>query len=161
MTKSPVYYFALALLICVMAYGCTKKANYSQADHTVGLTSKMRTWSGTSNGYYKGDTLIPPSTSTEDWAKLFNSTITDTSFAVLKVNGFAVSVPGMTMIYRDTDYVDKYVRFDSTVAGSGTSYLLYFYSVDSVYYEFHRFYGFNAAANQYYQTHLYLHTVHE
>ncbi len=161
MTKSPVDYFVTALFICVIAYGCTKKADYSQTDHTVGLTSKMRTWSGTTNGYYKGDTLIPPATTNEDWAKIFNRIITDSTFAVLKVDGFAVSVPGMTMIYRDTDHVGNYVRYDSTVAGSGTSYLLYFYLVDSVYYEYHSFYGFNAAANQDYQTHLYLHTVHE
>ena len=160
MTKSPVYYFTIILIITVVAYGCTKKANYSPADHTVSLTAKARIWSGTTDGYYKGDTLIPPSTTNEDWAKIFNRVITDSSLAVLKVNGFAIGVPGMTLIYRDTDFTQNAVRFDSTVAGSGTSYLLYFYLVDSVYYEYHSFYGFNSAGNQYYQTHLYLHTIH-
>ena len=161
MTKNPVYHFAIALLVCVTAYGCTKSRVYSQTDHTTGLTSKSRVWSGTTYGYFKGDTLIPPATANEDWAKIFNLTITDSTFSVVKINGFAVSVPGMTMIYRDTDYTQNAVRFDSTVAGSGTSYLLYFYLVDSVYYEYHNFSGYNSAANQYYQTHLYLHTVHE
>ncbi len=161
MAKRPIYYLAIAAMICIMTYACTKKADYSQTDHTVGLTSKMRSWSGSSDGHYKGDTLIPPATANEDWAKIFNRIITDSSFSVQKVNGFAVSIPNMTLIYRDTDYTINAVRYDSTVAGSGTSYLLYFYLVDSAYYEYHSFYGYNSAANQYYQTHLYLHTVHE
>ncbi len=148
----------ISLLATAAIYSCKKGSNdYSVTDHTTGMV-KMRSWSGTASGYVKTDTVLLPDTAHVDWASLFNQSITDTSFSVEKINGFQVSVLAMPFNYVLTDTVNKIVRFDTTLSGSATSILTYYYGRDSMTYEFHHITGYSTHAAQYYQVNEFLHT---
>src|ERR1022692_3341214 len=103
---------------------CSKGGNnYSAADHTVGLVNIIRAWSGTANGYIKGDTMYPGDTTHYAWPKAYSRVITDTTFPVQKVNGFDVSVLAENINYSSTDSVNKIVKFDTIISsGAPVSY---------------------------------------
>src|SRR5580658_325465 len=93
----------IIFLVAACSLGCNKSSNnYSTTDHTVGITN-LRTWSGSANGYYKGDTMITVGTTL--WALHFARNIVDTSFAIAKINGFVVSVLGTALDYQFTDSI--------------------------------------------------------
>jgi hypothetical protein len=138
---------------------CTKNNNnYSSADHTVGLANKTYKWTGTANGYTKGDTLFTGDTTHHEWPKIYSRTIVDTSFMIQKINGFEIAVLGAPINYISTDSTSKIVTFDTTYSGSAMTILKFYYSKDSISYEYHKVTGFNSAANQYYQSNMVLHT---
>jgi len=160
--KRLIYTVSILSGTSLLMYSCSKGGgNYSVADHTTGIANVVRSWSGTANGFVQGDTIIPPATASVPWPKAYSRTITDTSFAVQKINGFAVAVLGYTLNYLTTDStVNHLVEFDTTLSGSSLSFLKYYYISDSMSFEFHWISGYNSAANQYYQTNYYLHTNH-
>ncbi len=133
--------------------------NYTATDHTKGMI-KIKSWTGNAHGYVQGDTIQfpPPDTTHVAWAKAYSHNITDTSFSVLKIDGFDIIVLGTILRYKATDSTLQTVTFDTTVVGSGTDILKYYYAIDSFSYEFHIITGFNAAANKYYMTDLFIHT---
>lgn len=148
----------LSVLACAGIISCNKQNNnYSLADHTAGMITD-RQWSGNIYGYSKGDTLFPGDTAHYEWPKVFSRIITDSSFAVSRVNGFAVSIMGYTLNYRTTDEVAKTRRFDSVITGSLNAVLIYYYEKDSMSFENHVVSGYNSMANQYYQKNVLLHT---
>ena len=147
-----------ALLIAgLLAYSCNK-TSYTNTDHTVGLVNTTRSWSGYSTGFIKGDTLIPPATTVQQGALYFYHTINDSSFNVLKSNGYQISVMGTYMNYHSTDSTTHIVEFDTTFSGSPKSFLKYNYSNNSITMEYHWVGTFNAVTSRYYQTDIYLHT---
>ena len=153
----------LIFIAAMCSLGCNKTSNnYSTTDHTVGIT-KLRSWSGTADGYNKGDTMISTSIGLRDtvWALHFARNIVDTSFSIAKINGFAISVLGTPLDYISTDSITtKTVVFDSNVSGTQTAILTYYYLQDSMTYQFNIVTGFNSSANQYYQVNMFLHTNH-
>lgn len=149
-------------LICIMLLlaACNPHRNdYATTDYTRGLIKSV-TWSGTAGGYAQGDTIAHPSPDTTHvpWAKAFHHLITDTTFAIQRVNGFAVQIGSQMLRFNTVDSAHGYVKFDTTVAGSGHDVLLYFYAKDSFSYEYHIITGQNAATGIYYETDMYLHT---
>jgi len=158
-----VSFISIIFLVAVLSFGCNKSSNnYSTTDHTVGMTS-LRSWSGTANGYYKGDTMMSIGIGLRDtiWALHFARTISDTSFSIAKLNGFVISVLGTPLNYQSTDSITtKTVLFDSNVSGTQTAILTYYYLQDSMTYQFNIITGFNTPANQYYQVNMFLHTNH-
>src|SRR4051812_12071558 len=150
--------FAFICAVILFA-ACSKNGDYTSADHTKGMLTSIN-WSGIASGYYKGDTVQfpPPDTTHIPWAKAFNHTVSDSSFFIKKINGFAVGIGDQVLRYNTTDSTHGYVLFDTTVAGSGHDALYYFYGRDSFSYEYHTITGVNAATGQYYQTNMYLHT---
>ena len=156
--KNLIKYTLFVALILVGITSCVKKKNYSNADHTAGMGGS-RSWSGTANGFYKGDTLLSTTDTTHSpWPKVFSRVLTDTLFPIVKVNGYMISVLGTPLAYRTTDSVAQTVRFDSTLTNSATTILTYYYAKDSMAFEYHRLEDFNTPAGNYYQTHEYLHT---
>jgi hypothetical protein len=150
-----IFYFltcSLIMLIC----SCTKPYT-SGVDHTIGMSSGSRSWAGTSSGYFYGDTVIGGTHT--NWPEYFNKTITDTAFAVQKIDGFTIKIGNTTMAYRSTDSVTtKSVTFDSLISGSLTASMKYYYAHDSMVLNYNGVFGFNSTANQYYQTNTVLHT---
>ena len=146
----------LLLFIILVIFSCGKNTNnYSVTDHTVGMV-KIRAWSGYTYGYARGDTLWD--TVHVAWPEYFYHTITDTSFSVQKINGFAINVDGVVLIFRTVDSVNKIMRFDSTYANSTTSFLIWNFGQDTMHYEFHKIYGHNDSAMKYYETNKILHS---
>ena len=145
-------------LTCAVMISCNKKSNdYSLTDYTTGMIT-LRQWSGNVYGYRKGDTLFPGDTTHYEWPKVFNRALTDSSFSLSRINGFAVNVLGYTLNYRSTDEVAKTRRFDSVITGSLNAVLIYYYEKDSMSFENHVVSGYNSRASQYYQTNIMLHT---
>ena len=137
---------------------CTKNRNYSNIDHTVGMTG-ARSWTGPIYGYYKGDTLLSSTDTTHTpWPKVFSRTIADTLFAVQKLDGYRVSVWGVQLPYRATDSTAQTVRYDTTLPNSSPTILTFYYAKDSMTFEYHMLGEFNSAAGNYYQTHAFMHT---
>jgi hypothetical protein len=156
--NKPIFFVLFAFMCIASFWGCNKDANnYSTADHTAQVIIP-RSWKGTVNGYFKGDTTIPPDTTHYEWAKIYNRVITDTSFVISKVDGFAVSALGITLSYRLTDSANKIMRFDSVATGSLNCVLIYNYVKDSMGLECHTVSGTNPLSGQYYQANFYLHT---
>lgn len=149
---------ALALLVGAIC-ACNKSSNnYSITDLTTGMITE-RLWSGQIYGYAKGDTLYRPTdTVRTEWPKAYNRIITDTSFAIIKINGFAVNIMGTTLGYKSTDATAKVRRYDSVLTGSLDAVLLYYYEKDSLSFVCHRTKEYNSLANEYYQEHILLHT---
>ena len=149
---------ALFLCITLIIPGCNKNTNnYSVTDHTTGMI-KIRSWSGYAFGNSRGDTLW--NTVHVAWPEYFCHTVTDTSFSVLKVNGFSINVEGTELAFRSVDSVNKIVKFDFTYANSATSFLIWDFGQDTMYYEFHKIYGHNDSANKYYETNQVLRSNH-
>jgi len=146
--------------IALLSWGCNKGNNsYTTTDHTVGMIA-VRSWSGTSGGFYKGDTAIGTNPDSV-WALHFARVITDTSFSVQKINGFALSVLGYMLDYQSTDSLTtQTVLFDSDITGTQTAVLTYYYLKDSMTFQLSVVFGYNTPANQYYQTNMFLHTNH-
>jgi hypothetical protein len=149
--------FPILILACSLP-GCIKSSSYSVTNHTVGVVG-TRAWSGTISGYEQTDTVRLPDTAHVSWASPFSRTISDTTFNIEAVNGFLVSVLGTSFNYISTDSTHGIVLFDTTLAGSATSKLTYYYAADSITYEYHHVTGYNAASGLYYQVNAYLHTV--
>jgi hypothetical protein len=162
LVKNLIYPFVILFSITVIIFGCGKgSGNYSVADHTTGIANVTRSWSGSSTGFVQGDTLFAGDTTHYAWPKAFSRTINDTSFSIQKINGFEIAVIGYPLNYLLTDSVTNHmVKFDSTIVGSPTSFLEYFYGKDSMYFEFHQIGAYNSRANQYYQVNISLHTNH-
>lgn len=136
-------------LMAALCFSCNKNSNtYSTTDHTVGMVD-LRHWAGTSQGFALGDSVI--SGTSTPWPKHFYRTISDTSFAVQKINGFSINMLGYVLSYRSTDSVAKTVLYDSTVAGKLSAYLIYYFGHDSITFNVHRVDSFSTAASQYYQ----------
>ncbi len=155
MKKTPL---VLLLFVCALC-ACNKNSNnYSITDFTAGMITE-RLWSGQIYGYAKGDTLYQPTdTVLTEWPKVYNRTLTDTSFTIIKINGFAVNIMGTTLGYKTTDAMAKVRKYDSVVTGSLDAVLLYYYEKDSLSFVCHRTKEYNSLANQYYQEHILLHT---
>ena len=148
---------SVIIMLIIVFSNCTKTSkDYSTTDHTTGMT-KMHSWSGTADGYIPGDTVIAPK-DTVLWALHFAHNYVDTFFAVQKINGFELSLMGAFVQYRSTDLTNQIIKFDSIAAGTVNVTLTYFILRDSMTLVVHNSSGFNAAANQYYQTNLFLHT---
>jgi len=157
-TKKTLAPLLTTAALAVFVFACTKSSNYSNTDHTVGLVNVSRHWSGYSKGYIKGDTLIPPATSSQVAALYYYHNIPDSFFAVQKVNGYLVSVMGTYMNYLTTDSVHTLVTFDTTATGSPTCFVKFNYSRDSMWLEYHQVGTYNSVTNHYYETNIYLHT---
>src|SRR4051812_43906650 len=100
--KNLILYISLFFIFIVIS-GCHRNDNnYTAADHTVGMLN-VRTWSGTANGNTAKDTLI--GTTNTKWLAHFSRTITDTTFAVQKIDGFSISILGTTLQFVSTDSV--------------------------------------------------------
>ncbi len=148
-------YSACALALCVAS--CSKSSNnYTVTDHTVGMVG-IRHWTGSKDGYTPGDTTIM-STVHHAWPLHFSHLITDTTFAIEKINGFSINMVGFVLAYRTTDSVAQTVRYDSVITGTLTASLIYFFGKDSIGFEVHRVDSFSSDANQYYQLNEVLHT---
>lgn len=157
--KNLIYLSALVSSIIIVFGACNKSSNsYTVTDHTVGMVN-VRLWSGTANGYTKGDTLLTSGDTTYTaWPKIYSRLIHDSSFSVQKINGFEVSVLGTPLAYRLTDSVNKTIRFDSLVTGSLTGILIYYFNKDSMTFQYDNVFGYNVPDSQYYQAHIFLHT---
>ncbi len=156
--NKPVFYFLLASIGILSLCRCSKNSNnYTTTDHTAQVTVP-HAWKGTIYGYYKSDTTFPPDTTHREWAKLYNLAISDTSIIISKIDGYAVSVFGVSLSYRLTDSVNKTLRFDSVVTGALNCILYYQYVKDSMSLEYHVVTGVNPISGQYYQENVFLHT---
>ena len=158
--KYPLSLFTAGLSICIIVFSCSKKSNpYTTGpNHAMGMTN-TRMWSGNSKGYVQGDTVLLPDTSHIAWPKRFSRIITDTSFAIVRINDFLVSVLGTTLNYRSTDSIGKTVVFDTVLAGSLVrTNLIYYFSKDSMVYIYYKVGDLNAATGLYYYTEDTLHT---
>ncbi|MCD6013008.1 MAG: hypothetical protein K0Q79_2870 [Flavipsychrobacter sp.] len=147
----------LSALIIAHITACNKSNNYSITDHTTGMIT-VRQLTGIISGYAKGDTVFTGDTTHHEWPDAFNRLLIDTSVAIGKINGFAVSIMGYTLNYRSTDVANKTKRFDTLVAGTLDAVLIYYYDNDSMSFVSHQVSGFNSTANQYYQNNITLHT---
>jgi hypothetical protein len=155
--KKLSFYIALLGAFAFFAHGCSKPGNYVSINHTIGMTNTM-TWSGNSWGYSYGDTL--EGDHHFSWPEYFNRNIVDTSFAVQNIDGFDISIMGAVLAWRSTDSVAKTVKFDSVISGSLTASLVFYYSKDSIVFNYIRVYGKNDTDNIYYQTNYFLYTHH-
>ncbi len=158
--KKTLFSVSLLLIAAALFSQCTKSGNYSAADHTVGLVNVTKHFKGYAYGYYKGDTLLYPLDTTHyPWTKYYYRTI-DSTFSIQKVNGFLINVVGVYMNYKSTDSLTyKVVKFDTVFPGVPRSLLNYYYAKDSIYLECHHSDSLNTYSNQYYQSHIFLHTL--
>ena len=157
--KNPARIFAITFFMCILTISCAKKNNYYSigVDNTTGMITG-RIWSGNTAGYTKGDTLIPPDTAHIPCPKSFGHNIIDTSFSIVKINAYLVSVLGTRLNYRFTDSVAKKIVFDTIFSGSSRTTLVYYFAVDSMTYDYHRVDSLNARTGIYYYTDEFLHT---
>ncbi len=156
--KKSIFVSLFALMSAVAYTSCNKNSNnFSTADHTAQVTIP-HSWKGPAYGYFKGDTTNPPDTTHYEWAKIYNRVISDTTFIISKIDGFAVSAFGVTLNYRLTDSSNKTMRFDSIVTGTLNCVLYYQYEKDSMSLEYHTVSGTNPISEQYYQTNVFLQT---
>ena len=127
--------FFLALtFICFLSAGCTKDKDYAPTDYTVNLVT-TRLWSGTAEGYSHKDTVV--SGSHTSWPSFYTRTISDSSFAIQRVDDYSINILGATFQYKSTDANTRTNRFDTTLAGAVTSSVVYYYQKDSIVIEYH------------------------
>jgi hypothetical protein len=154
--KNLRYPFAALIACVIFSQSCSKSSgNFVTTDHTPGLI-KARGWYGSADGYAPGDTT-KGGIIHHNWPDHFSRTITDSSFSIIKIDGYTINMMGLKMPYRITDSTAKFVRFD-TSSSILTAALVYYYAKDSISFGLHRADSFSTAANQYYQLNLTLHT---
>ncbi len=124
-----IYY----ILIFLFVQGCSptdsKKTVTVSPDYTSAIT-KSRIWSGIhTKGYMSGGMPYPGN---------YNLTLTDTSLAILKLGNNKVMFPMVSfpLIYRNTDSIMQTMKFDSTISGWGGANLIYYYSADSLVFQY-------------------------
>ena len=149
---SPVF---LISGICFLT-SCGKGGSLG-SDYTVGVTDTKH-WAGTIDGYAPGDATVGGILK-HNWPVNYLRTKTDTSFAVMKIDGYDVKLFGFTMAFRGKDVALKTIKFDTTVVGKMDATLIYHYDLGSMTFISHRVDSFNNDAAQYYQENVNLHTL--
>jgi hypothetical protein len=160
--KNLIAFITLAFYAAIIA-GCVKNNDYTPGtDHTAGIVTSKK-WSGTTNGNFKWDSTriddVTHNTVHKDWPRHYSRTITDSTFALEKINDFTIKALSHWMRYRSTDSTLKVVKYDTTYGSAARSFVTFNYSTGHIDMEIHRLYDFNSEASLFYEDHWYLHTV--